>query len=102
METQEKNLSHDESLAIIQNMIATAKNTITDDGFHFMLWGVLVIAASLAQYVLAVLNYHHNELPWLIMPLIGTPTAFIYEWKKKKTEKVKTHFNRIFGLLWVA
>lgn len=103
METPEKNLSHTESLAIIQNMIATAKNSITDDGFHFMLWGVLVIAASLAQYLLAVVfNYEHNELPWLIMPAIGIPSAFIYEWRKKRHEKVQSHFDTIFGLLWAA
>ena len=54
MEAQEKSLSHTESLAIIQNMIATAKNNLTDNGFHFMLWGTLVILASISQYVLAV------------------------------------------------
>ncbi len=103
MEAQEKNLSHTESLAIIQNMISMAKNSVTDDGFHFMLWGVLVIAASLAQYLLAtVVNYQHNELPWLIMPVIGVPVALIYEWIKKRDEKVKTHFDTLFGLLWLA
>jgi hypothetical protein len=103
MEAQEKNLSHTESLAIIQNMIATAKNNLTDNGFHFMLWGTLVIAASLAQYLLAVVfNYQYNYLPWYIMPAIGIPAAFIYESQKQKHEKVKTHFDSIFGYLWLA
>lgn len=103
METQEKNLSHTESLAIIQSMIATAKNNLTDNGFHFMLWGTLVIAASIAQYVLAaVFSYQHNEIPWYIMTAAGLPIAFIYEASRRKHEKVKTHFDRIFGFLWIA
>jgi MFS family permease len=103
MEAQEKNLSHTESLAIIQNMIATAKNNLTDNGFHFMLWGTLVIAASLAQYLLAeVFSCQYNYIPWYIMPVIGVPAAFIYEANKKKHEKVKTHFDSIFGYLWSA
>lgn len=102
METSEKNLSHDESFAIIQNMIATAKNNLTDDGFHFLLWGILVIGASFAQYFLAVADYEKNYLPWMIMPAIGIPLAFIYEWRKSKHEKVKTHFDKVFGYLWLA
>jgi len=102
METQEKQLSHTESLAIIQNMIATAKNNLTDDGFHFLLWGFLVIAASIANYYLATINFSNNSLPWMIMPLVGVPTAFIYEWRKSKHEKVRTLFDSIFGYLWLA
>lgn len=64
METSEKELSADKSLEIIQSMIATAKNNLTDDGFHFLLWGVLVIAASLGQYYLAaVVEYENNFIP---------------------------------------
>ncbi|MDB5282138.1 MAG: hypothetical protein JWO06_1213 [Bacteroidota bacterium] len=103
MQTEEKNLSHTESLAIIRNMITVAKNNFTDNGFHFLLWGVLVILASLGQYFLAVvIQTEHNDLPWLAMPIVGAPIAFIYEWRKGKHEKVKTHFDRIFTYLWMA
>lgn len=103
METSEKELSADKSLEIIQSMIATAKNNLTDDGFHFLLWGVLVIAASLGQYYLAaVVEYENNFIPWMLMPAVGVPAALIYEWQKKKTEKVKTLFDSIFGFLWMS
>ena len=102
METTEKELSATESLSIIQNMISAAKNNLTDDGFHFLLWGFLVILASFAQYGLAALNYQANYLPWYIMPVVGIPLAIIYEWRKKKHEKVKSHFDRLFGYLWTA
>ena len=102
METTEKNLSPSESLAIIQNMISAAKNNLTDDGFHFLLWGALVIIASIGQYALAQMQYQANYIPWYIMPVVGIPAAIIYEWRKKKHEKVKSHFDSIFGYLWTA
>jgi hypothetical protein len=102
METNEKNLSPSESLAIIQSMIATSKNNLTDDGFHFLLWGILVMLASVAQYTLAVVHYEYNFIPWMIMPLIGAPIAAIYERRKTKHEKVKSHFDIILGYVWMG
>jgi hypothetical protein len=103
MKTNEKELTAHQSMEIIHSMIATAKNNLSDDGFHFLLWGVLVIMASLAQYYLAVVvEIQYNFLPWMVMPAVGIPAAFIYEWQKKKTEKVKTLFDRVFSLLWLA
>jgi hypothetical protein len=102
METSKKELSATQSIDIIQSMIATAKNNLSDDGFHFLLWGVLVIAASLGQYYLAVVHFENNFLPWMAMPAVGAPVAMLYEWRKAKTEKVKTLFDNIFGYLWLA
>ncbi|HRG88849.1 MAG TPA: hypothetical protein PLW44_07515 [Chitinophagales bacterium] len=103
MDTTRNTLTADKSMEIIQSMIATAKNNLKDDGFHFLLWGVLVILASLAQYYLAVVaEYPNNFLPWMVMPVIGVPAALIYEWQKKKTEKVKTLFDQVFSWLWLA
>jgi hypothetical protein len=103
METKEKTLTHQESLNIIESMIATAKNRISEDGFHFILWGVLVIIASLANYFLAsVLTEGREGLVWLIMPLVGAPIATFYEVRKNKNEKVKTYIDHIYGYMWMA
>ena len=87
METGEKNLTHDESFELIQSMISMAKNNLTDDGFHFLLWGVLAILASMGQYILLQVNFANNGLPWMLMPVIGIPLALIYRWRKEKEQK---------------
>ncbi|MFN8300118.1 MAG: hypothetical protein U0T75_13530 [Chitinophagales bacterium] len=102
MENQETNLSHAQSMQIIQSMIAQAKNKISDDGFHFLLWGVLVIAASLGQYYMALHEMVNNFWPWMVMPLVGMPAAFFYEWRKSKAERVKTYVDIVFGYLWAG
>lgn len=103
METKEKTLTHQESLNIIESMIATAKNRISEDGFHFILWGVLVIVASLGNYFLAdMLTGGKEGLVWMIMPVIGAPLAVIYEVRKNRREKVKTYIDHIYGYMWMA
>jgi hypothetical protein len=102
MENTEKELSANQSMDIIKSMIATAKNNVSDDGFHFLLWGVLVIAASLGQYFLAINNVEKNFLPWMVMPLVGAPVSFLYERRLNREKKVKTLFDEIVGRLWMG
>ncbi|MDZ4823442.1 MAG: hypothetical protein SH856_08285 [Flavobacteriales bacterium] len=102
METTEKNMGHEESLRLIERTIASARNKFADDGFHFLLWGVLVILASLACYWLAMINYEKNYLPWLIMPAIGAPLAIIYEIRKSKTASVRTSLDTYYHAVWMG
>jgi hypothetical protein len=39
MEANEKNISPEEGLHLIHTMINTARNKVSEDGFHLMLWG---------------------------------------------------------------
>lgn len=99
----EKELTHEESIRIIQRMIHTAKSRISENGFHFLLWGVLVIAASLSQYVwLKLGGKNETNLVWMLMPLIGVPSAMLYEWKNKKHEKVRSHVDSFYGFIWLG
>ena len=48
----ETNLTQQQSLKIIQEMIATSKNNLKDNSFFFLLWGWLVLIASLSNFAL--------------------------------------------------
>jgi hypothetical protein len=103
MQTPEKQLSHTESMEIIQRMIGVAKNKIDEYGFHFLLWGTLVVAASLANYYLIVFSpSKYATIPWLLMPVIGIPLAFIYEFRKKRTAKAQTYNDSSYSFLWMG
>lgn len=100
---KEKNLSQEESLKVIHEMIEMAKNKICETGFHFLLWGCLVISASLLQYIMLQKGMEENSnYVWIIMPLIGFPIAMIYEYKKKKQQGTQTKFDSIYGFLWLG
>lgn len=100
---KEKQLTYEESIQVIQGMIDIAKNKITETGFHFLLWGFLVVSASLTQYFLIQNEFgDESNLVWLIMPLIGVPLAIVYEYKRGQKEKTQSKFDKLYGFLWLG
>jgi hypothetical protein len=101
MEHIEKTMSYEQSLAIIQSMIDTAKNKVADDGFHLIMWGVLVIICCLVNYLLIISgNTNLSVIPWLIMPAIGIPLGIWYEKRLKKEGHAKTHLEKHIAYMW--
>jgi hypothetical protein len=99
----EKSISHEESLNIIQTMIDKAKNKMSQNGFHFLLWGVLVIAASLTQYALVMQGYgNESNIVWIIMPVIGVPAGFIYEARRNKTATAEGYNDKTYSMVWLG
>jgi hypothetical protein len=101
METEEKELTQEESLRIIHDMIAAAKSEVSENSFTYLLWGWLVFIASTAQFVLVKLDVPWNGIVWLLMPLGGIITA-LYFIKKKKESRVKTTINDWIKYTWIS
>lgn len=100
---KKEELTHEESLVVIQRMVDIAKNKIDESGSHFLLWGVLVILASTTQYIMIESNYADlSYWVWFIMPLVGVKIAFIYEYKRRKKAPTKTKFDKIYNALWLG
>ncbi len=98
----EKNLSSQESLAIISRMIRTAQHDIRDNSFYYLVWGWLVLIASLGNFALMQMNYDHPELPWsILMPLGGIFTG-IYSYRQKKQKRVKTYLDEVMQYVIIA
>lgn len=103
MNTPEKQMTHEESLALIQSMILTARNKVAEDGFQFLLWGILVIVASLVNYLLFTTGFADKAgLVWLILPIVGWPISYIYEKRKDKSQQVETYADKNAGYVWIA
>jgi len=105
MENEEKVLNPQESLRIIRETIDLAKNSIREDGFHFLLWGWLVVGASSANYYFSVIAGWPPEkaaLIWLCMVVVGVPAAFIYEWRRERQEKTENVVRDWYGKVWQA
>jgi hypothetical protein len=101
METEEKQLTQEESLRIIHEMISAAKNDVKADAFIFLLWGWLVFAASLSQFILIKMNVEWNSVPWMLMPLGGLITI-IYSIRAGKKDKTKTAVTESLKYTWIA
>lgn len=101
METTEKELSQEESLRIIHEMISAAKNDVKADSFIFLLWGWLVFVASIAQFILILMEKEYNSMPWLLMPFGGAVTI-LYSIRKGKRDKTRTNVTESLKYTWIA
>lgn len=103
MENIEKNLSPQESLRVIRETIDLAKHSFRENGFHFLLWGWLVVIASLVHYYLAEIQHAERpDMAWMIMVVVGIPVAFFYEWRRSKREKSENIVHNWYGLIWLG
>ena len=102
MDKQTEDFSPQESLKIIQAMISKAKDSVADKSYYFLLWGWLVFAASLIQFVLKVIfKSELHPIGWTLM-IVGAVLSGYYSRKEKKVRLVRSHVDDSIGYLWTA
>ncbi len=102
MNTSESKFNEHESWRLIQEMISTAKKDVRDGSFYYLLWGWLVLVASLGHYVLEVIvGYQHPYVVWLLM-LVGIGATVYKSAKQARRHKVKTYLDRFITHFWLA
>jgi hypothetical protein len=99
--TTEKNLSPQESLQLIANVVASTKQNYKNQSVFFILWGTLVAVASFTEYGLRTFSeLRPTYLPWMILMPIGA-IASIYFGKKQSSEQpTLTFFNHFLNTMW--
>ena len=103
METQEKQMSAEESITLIYEMINSTKQNLKKDGFIFLFWGYLVLTAALLQFGLIQLSYgEHSGVVWAILMPLGGIVSAIRGYRKSKKENVKTHLDAVMSYLWIG
>lgn len=103
MENEEKSLSPQESLRVIRETIDLARHSFHENGFHFLLWGWLVVFASVANYYFVEVHPVPNPgSAWMIMVIIGMPVAMFREWRRSKQEKTRNIVHDWYGMIWLG
>jgi hypothetical protein len=98
---QEK-FSPEESLQLIQTMIAKTQKDLGDNSKHFLLWGWVTFAGCTGQFILKhFLRYEKHYLVWLIV--IPTAITSIYLGiKENKQKRVSTYIGECMKHLWMG
>lgn len=98
---QEKNISPQESLQVIQSMIAKTRENLAANAYYFLLWGWLVFSATLLHYcLLQFTRFEYPQLAWNLM-WVGGVASIIHGVKSSRKEKVKTFISesmKYFGI----
>lgn len=101
---ENENFTPEQSLMLINQMIHTAKKEISDNGFHYLLWGWLVFAAAVGNFIMIKIDFEYAFITWPILMPLGGIIAMIYGFsqKKKNQKRVKTMVDHIFIYTWIA
>lgn len=98
----DKLTSGEESLAIIQSMINTAKSQISNNGHLYLMWGWLVLVCSLAEfYLLNIARYPYHYAVWFLTWFAGIYQG-IYSYRNRHKRKVRTYTDEILSYVWIV
>ena len=67
----EEELSGEKSFEIIQQMIKKAKTNFTDNGHGWLLWGGMIIIASLSTFFLLEYKFYNPFMAWNVFGVIA-------------------------------
>jgi membrane protein CcdC involved in cytochrome C biogenesis len=99
---EERKLSEQESLALITQMINTAKQEQKDNGAGWIWWGWLLFSASILSYVNIHTGWFHQYFFWNVFGFL-TLAALVFTLVRslfiKKATKVKTYTSDLFQKL---
>jgi hypothetical protein len=91
---------YNEKLDVILKMIENSKTNIRDNAFFYLLWGWLVLAASLTHFVLMQLGIPYSFLAWPVLMTIGMVASIIAGIRLGKRSSYITHLDKAIIYLW--
>ncbi|WP_276132272.1 hypothetical protein [Polluticoccus soli] len=94
-------MDNKQQLALISEMISTARKEFNHNGNIYLLWGWLVCVAAIGQYILLRMNSEYNALPWSLM-FFGAVGQMILMYRDRNRQSTKTHVGRVIGNAWAA
>lgn len=98
----EKSFNEQDSLKLISEMLENTKARFNENGFFFLLWGWLVLLASLLHFALLYTDFQYPYIVWPIIMTGGGIASGIAGYRRGKDAKVKTFVDRSMAYLWIG
>jgi len=99
---EQENFSPQESLQLIQSMIAKTRRDMGDNSSHFLLWGWITFVACTGQFILKnILHYEKHYLVWLLV-IPGMLFSAYLGIKEGKNRKAETYIGESMKYLWMG
>ncbi len=92
-----------EEIQLIKEMIEKTKKSTAAHGGYLITWGVLIIAALIGNYTLALLQKYNLIWPnWIVFMGCGVIYSIIYQSKKGRKNRIQTYAGKAWMHLWIA
>lgn len=98
----EKELSPQESMDLIQSMIGRARKRYTDNSFYFLLWGwIVMLGSGIHFYLLEFTDYPYPFIGWSFQ-IVGVIASIVKSVKDSKKQVVSNYTDKVYGWLWLT
>ncbi len=98
---QDKELSYQESLQLINTMINKAKDSYHDTGIGAMLWGAVIATCSLVRFAEIYFDFRLPFDIYLLTLAALVPQIFITI-RERRERKVRSYDDRFNNFVWLA
>lgn len=96
-----KELSPQESIQLIGQMIEEAKTRFSENGFIYIFWGLFVSLIALGQFLLLYNEFYAiNWYPYLAIPF-GMVFTMLY-YRKKAKKRTTNQISNLIGNIWIV
>jgi|SRR6478672_8102899 hypothetical protein len=99
---EDRELSQQESLLLIEQMIQAAKKEQKDDGTSWIVWGWMLFLASILTIANVHFGWYNTFFFWNLFG-VASLIIFLYQASRflflKRPQKVRTYTNDLFGRL---
>lgn len=100
---EERNLTPQESLQVIQNMMEqTQRNVLRHSGVPSLIWGYTTTFISLLVYFLYPYMGNDVNYFWFGIPVIGSLFTWMLKVKKKKQHIPTTQMDKFLNVVWIV
>ena len=96
----EESFNEQESLQLIREMIDNAKARLEAGSYFYLLWGWLVLAATLIHFGLLYTRFAYPYLVWPVIMVVGLAGTVYGIRKSKRKAQTKTYLATSIGFLW--
>jgi len=98
---EEKQLSGEESLQLIAEMISKAKHSYHENGTSAILWGSVVAFCGFVMFAELYFHFYIGFDVWLLTLVAFIPQIFI-SLKRRRNRKVISHTEAAMSTIWVV
>ena len=100
-QTMDNELSPEQSLSIINQVLEKSKYRLFQNKFAFLFWGYFILTLALAHFTLLELDYKYHFAPWFLSPL-GWIVMFFYYGRKRDTKPVVHFMGDLMARIWAV
>lgn len=97
----EDNLSHKESLALIEEMIHKARNAYHESGTSALLWGSVIMFCSAVSFANTWWGIDALNAVWWLT-IVAVVPQIVISVREARTQKFKSHTDDAMSGIWMA